>query len=200
MKEKCVTWSKQSHMWLIVGFYVFLPMMKRLIRHPYVLVQRFKNTSLPTNVYLDDLCPITQSQPGLLRPPRSRTCNSCKSHIVQAFIQTSDVWGVPEWANTFFALKRCADTQQNVPPSSPVFVPNIQHPLSYLLSSLIYILTHERDLLWWQRSHFSTLRTISPLPESPRSTAGIVRYPTKCLFILYPLGSGISLCFIAGVF
>lgn len=111
-REKCVTWTICD-----LVFLGFLAMMKSLIFHPCVLFQHFKNTSLPTNVYLNDFLSNYSIQPALLSgsqrwrgqlPRRSGTCKPCKSHILQAFIQTSDISGVPEWANDVQThSKRC---------------------------------------------------------------------------------------------
>lgn len=86
--------------------------------------------------------------------------------------------------NTFFAPKRCADTQQRCP-----FLPCLHpkhttssSPTSSLTPSwLIYILIQrKRNLLWWQCSHFFTLRTISPCLKFTEAQQ-VVSYPTKHL-------------------
>lgn len=59
---------------------MFLAMMKRLICHPYVLVQHFKNTLLPTNVYLDDFCPITASS-WLVEQPETAGADAKKQDM-----------------------------------------------------------------------------------------------------------------------
>lgn len=108
---------------------------------------------------------LLSSQRRRGRPPGSRTCNSCKSHILQAFIQTSDVWGVPEWANTFFAPKRCADPRHKGTPSSVVSVPNIQHPLAYLLPRSPFNDLHPHSPWAWP-SMVTTFTLFSPFAQS----------------------------------
>lgn len=108
---------------------------------------------------------LLSSQRRRGRPPGSRTCNSYKSHILQAFIQTSDVWGVPEWVNTFFAPKRCADPHHKGTPSSAVSVPNIQHPLAYLLPRSPFNDLHPHSPWAWP-SMVTTFTLFSPFAQS----------------------------------
>lgn len=138
------------------------------------------------------------------QPPRSRTCWPCKSHISQAFMRTSDVSGMSERAYTFFTPKQ---TQQRCPLFFHLYPKHATSSLLLPPSSLIYILIHsKRDLLWWQRSHFFTLCTVSPCLKFTEAQQ-VVRYSakhfiyctTKFLYgFLYPLDLGISLCVIAG--
>ena len=152
-------------------------MMKRLIFHPCVLFQHFKNTSLPTNVYLNDFLSNYSIQPALLSgsqrwrgqlPRRSGTCKPCKSHILQAFIQTSDVSGVPEWANDVQThSKRCP-----FPALSSSQTYNILSPTSSPRSLIYILIRHKRDLLWC--SHFFFFYSLHNLAllDVHRSAAG----------------------------
>ncbi len=159
--------------------------MKRLIRHPYVLFQHFKNTSLLTNVYLNGFCPITASS-RLTEPPGKAGTAAQKQDVRTTQVAHFTGFHTNIWVSKHFLCTEmmCRHTSKGAP-SSPVFIPNIQHPLSSLApSSLIYILTHrKRDLLWWQHSHFFTLCTISPCLKFTDAQQ-VVRYLTKH-FIYY---------------
>lgn len=176
--EKCVTWFKPSICNLVL--HGFLAVMKKLICHPCALFQRFKNTSLPTSVYLNDFCPITASSRCTEQQPEMAGVAAKKQDMqtmqvlhLQAFIQTSDVSGVPEWANAFFALKRWADAQRGCP-----FLPCLhpKHTTSSVLPRSLFTDLHPHSQQAWP-SMVTTFTLFHPshnltLPEVHRSTAG----------------------------
>lgn len=101
---------------------------KRFLHHPIRILQIL----LPTDVYLNDFCPMAASDS--LRPPRSTTCNSCKSPTHRRSYKPVMMYGVSTHC-------QCA-------PSSPRLHP--KHTTSSLApSSLIYILIDLRRVLLW---------------------------------------------------
>lgn len=120
--------------------------MKRLIRHLCVLFQHFKNTSLPTNVYVDDFCAITASGGLTVRPVMTGTvakkAGQASPELTQAFIRTSDLSEQTLSLQLWHPFLSCLYPKHT---TSSLLLPR---------SSLIYIFHHrKRDLLWWQ--HFA---------------------------------------------
>lgn len=143
--------------------------MRMLIRHPYVLFQHFKNTSLPTNVYLDDFCPITASTRLTEQPEMAG--NAAKKQDMQP--HASPIFYRLSYKVLMYLLYLNEQTvslhQTLCRHTAKVPLPLLSSSQTYNIlsppppSSLIYILIHrKRDLLWWQCSHIFTLRAISP--------------------------------------
>lgn len=167
MKERSVSPELSQAICNLV-LHGFLAVMKTLICHPCVFFQHFKNTSLPTSVYLNNFCPITASRRCTEQQPEMAGTAAKKQDMqtmqvlhLQAFIQTSDVSGVPEWANAFFALKRWADAQRGCPfLPSPSQTYNIlcppSPPLHWFTSSFTASMTFYGD----------NIHTFSPFAQS----------------------------------
>lgn len=163
-------------------------MMKRCICHPWVLFQYLLIFHCPT-MFIWVTCVQLQHLAGLLstsqrcRLSRSRTCKPCKSHILQAFIQTCVcIWCA--WVSKHLCLNDVQTHTAKVPlpPLSSSQTYNILFPtapppplpLHWFTSSFTASLTFYGDDV-----HTSfNLRTISPCLKFTEAQKG-VRYLKK---------------------
>lgn len=160
--------------------------MKRLICHPYMLFLHFKNTSLPTNVYLNDFCSIAVSSRLTEQQEMAGTAakrQDMRTKQVPHFTGFhTNFWCI--WFALVSKFFLCTETMCRhtakvpLPPMSTSQTYNILSPPSLPLHWFTSSFHRKRDLLWWQHSHFFTLRTIWPSLKFTE-VQQIVKYPTK---------------------
>lgn len=161
----------------------------------YVLVQHFKNTSLPTNVYLDDFSPITASS-RLTEQPETAGAAAGKQDV--QLIQVPHLTGFHTnfwcmgcaWVSKHFlcAETMCRPTPQRYPflcclcpkHTTSSRLPPASLPLQWFTSSFTVSVTFYGDNV----HTFFTLRTISPGLKFTEAQQE-VRYQTKHFTYLF---------------